>query len=245
MELTAVSRVSLSQSVFEQLRDRILSGQIAAGDALPSERTLCEQLGVNRAAVREALKRLQQLNLVAVNQGEATRVLDYRRSGGLELLVPMLFFGGGLRGDVARSLVQMRTVLGPDIARLAALERDDADIDDLRAALEHMRGLSSTDAVGLQRAHFELWRILVRTSRNVAYQLAFNTMERAWTGIQDAIAPALLDEVGHVQGYERLVVAVERGWHEAARKTAARLVERGATAMQRLIDAAEGAAEHV
>jgi DNA-binding FadR family transcriptional regulator len=240
MQVTTVERRSLSQSVFEQLRDRILSGEIEPGAALPSERLLCEQLGVNRAALREALKRLQQLHLVAVRQGEPTRVLDHTESGGLELLIPMLFQGGVLQGNVARSLVELRSVLGPDIARLAALHRTDEQLVQLRAARAKMQDLPRDDAVALQRAHLQIWRVLIRASHNVAYRMAFNTMERAWEGFQDAVAPALMDEVGYLTGYEQLVRAVERGWHEAARKAAAKLVERGANRMNLLIDAATG-----
>ena len=71
-----VERRSLSEAVFEQLRGGILTGELEAGSSLPAERELAVELGVNRSAVREALKRLQQLRLVAIRQGESTRVLD-------------------------------------------------------------------------------------------------------------------------------------------------------------------------
>ncbi len=50
--LKPVRRQSLSDAVFDQLRDRIVSGAMRAGDPLPAERALCEALGVNRGAVR-------------------------------------------------------------------------------------------------------------------------------------------------------------------------------------------------
>lgn len=77
--LKPVRRQSLSDAVFDQLRDRIVSGAMRAGDPLPAERALCEALGVNRGAVREALKRLAQARLVAVQHGGASRVLDFER----------------------------------------------------------------------------------------------------------------------------------------------------------------------
>ena len=52
-----VKKKSLATAVFEQLRDRILDGDIRPGDNLPSERILVERLQVNRGAVREGLKR--------------------------------------------------------------------------------------------------------------------------------------------------------------------------------------------
>lgn len=48
--LQPVARQSLPDAIFVQLRDRILSGALAPGEALPAERVLCEELGVNRGA---------------------------------------------------------------------------------------------------------------------------------------------------------------------------------------------------
>mgnify|MGYP002879610648 CR=1 FL=1 len=174
--IRAVTRRSLSEAVFQQLRDGILSGALAAGTALPSERALCERFGVNRAALREALKRLQQLRLVAIRQGESTRVLDFRETGGLELLVGLLLDGeGNVQWKAVRSFVEMRTALGPDIARLAALRRGEAELAALDEALAALEAEPADDVVALQRRSLALWRVLVRASDNLAYQLAFNT----------------------------------------------------------------------
>src|SRR5436309_9846597 len=86
MELRLVEKESLADKVFEQLTAEIVSGRSAPGSALPSERKLSETLGVNRHVVREALKRLEQVGLIRISQGGATKVLDFRRTGGLDLL---------------------------------------------------------------------------------------------------------------------------------------------------------------
>src|SRR5512138_3900841 len=85
-----LARRLLATEVFDQIKDRILRGEMTAGMTLPAERALAELLKVNRNAVREGLKRLEQAGLVAIHQGGATRVLDYRRTAGLELLGTML-----------------------------------------------------------------------------------------------------------------------------------------------------------
>lgn len=226
--LEPVERRSLSDAVFEQIRDRILEGALAPGARLPAERELSAQLGVNRNALREGLKRLQQLRLVSIHPGGSTRVLDFRRTGGLDLLVSLLFgAGGALRLDAARSLVELRTALGPDIAARAA-ERGGPEIAErLRLELDALVALPEDDAVGRQRRSMELWRVLVEASRNVAYQLAFNSMEQAWSSIQDLVAPALGEELRDRRGYEALVRAVEAGDAARARRAAERLVSKG------------------
>ena len=62
--LKPVARTKLSDQVFTQLRDKILSSEYPPGERLPSERELCASLDVNRSSVREALKRLEHARLI-------------------------------------------------------------------------------------------------------------------------------------------------------------------------------------
>lgn len=234
--LDPVTRRSLPDAVFERICGTIFDGQLAPGDRLPSERELAQQLGVNRNALREGLKRLEQLRLIAIHPGESTRVLDFRSSAGLDLLAALLFSGSAmLRIEAARSLVELRSALGPDIAARAALRSGPNDHAALARSLEELRAIPITNLVQRQRQSLELWRVLVVASDNLAYRLAFNTMEQAWTTIQDLVAPALRDELEDRAGYERLVRAVERGDASSARRAAQRLVGRGEASVLRLL----------
>ena len=236
MLLDPVTRRSLPDAVFERICGRIFEGQLAPGDRLPAERELALQLGVNRNALREALKRLEQLRLVAIHPGGSTRVLDFRRSSGLDLLAALLFSGSGtLRIEAARSLVELRTALGPDIAARAATRGGPAATDELEGALATLRALPTTDLVARQRQSLELWRVLVVASDNLAYRLAFNTMEQAWSTIQDLVAPALRDELEDQRGYDRMVRAVQRGDAASARRAATHLVGRGEAGLLKIL----------
>src|SRR5262249_61249765 len=112
--LTPVRKQSLSDAVFEQLRDQIVSGAMAPGSPLPAERVLCEALGVNRGSVREALKRLQQSRLVSVRHGGTSHVLDFRASGGLDLLGEVIVTAaGGVAPPRLRSPIRMGAAAAP------------------------------------------------------------------------------------------------------------------------------------
>src|SRR5437660_1516511 len=102
-----VPRASLPDHVFAELREAVISGEYVPGERLPPQRALAAEFGVNMASVREALKRLEQLRLVDVRHGDATRVLDWRHSGGLEALV----LGGGIDEPFARDLFEARRLL--------------------------------------------------------------------------------------------------------------------------------------
>lgn len=236
MDVTAVSRRSLSEAVFLQLRDRILSGEIKPGETLPSERVLCAQLEVNRAALREALRRLQQLRLVSVRQGGSTTVLDYWEHGGLELLVAMVSGPGGeLRPEVIRSFVEMRAALAPDIAGNAARRRSAEQLAELRASLERLAALDRDAVIERHDEHLHLWSLVVDASGNVAYRMMFNTLRRALEVAGDLVAAALAAETGHDAGYEALIDAIARRRQKAAQKAAADLVGRGTRAVLQIL----------
>jgi DNA-binding GntR family transcriptional regulator len=104
---TPVPRASLPDHVFAQLREALISGAYSPGERLPPQRALASEFGVNMASVREALKRLEQLRFVDVRHGDATRVLDWRHSGGLEVLVP----GARMDAELVRDLFEARRLL--------------------------------------------------------------------------------------------------------------------------------------
>lgn len=66
----------LADEVFDRLKAMIFSGEITAGDSLPSERELMIRFGVGRPAIREAMQALANLGLVAISHGERARVRE-------------------------------------------------------------------------------------------------------------------------------------------------------------------------
>lgn len=235
-----VARRSLSESVYLQLRDKIVRRELSAGSALPSERELSELLGVNRGAVREAIKRLQQADLVAVRQGGNHLVLDYLEGGGLELLPSLLLDPRGrISAGTVRAVMAMRSALAPDIAAAAA-ERGGAGLGkELHARLALMRGQES-DLAALQQHCFEFWRALVLAGGNVAFRLAFNSMNKTYRQVWDLLTRVMEAEFRDHAGLTRLARAVESGDAEGARAAGRRHVEIGRRALERALDAAAG-----
>jgi GntR family transcriptional regulator, transcriptional repressor for pyruvate dehydrogenase complex len=95
--LKPVERQNLSNQVFEQLRDTILSEEYSPGERLPSERELCDILKINRSSVREALKRLEEARLIRIRHGEGSVVQDFRNNAGFDLLRHLVMPGGRLK----------------------------------------------------------------------------------------------------------------------------------------------------
>lgn len=225
--LKPVRRQSLSDAVFDQLREQIVSGTMRAGEPLPAERALCETLGVNRGAVREALKRLAQARLVAVQHGGASRVLDFRAAAGLELLPDLLLTdAGGFDPTVVRSVVEMRSALAPDIARLAAL-RGGRDVARMLDGIVARMGAATGDLPALQAIAMEFWSTLVDATGNVAYRLAYNSLRDTYEKCMDLLTGVLADELADRQGYAAIATAVRDADATAAERLARELTRRG------------------
>jgi GntR family transcriptional repressor for pyruvate dehydrogenase complex len=178
----------------------ILSGAFAPGDPLPSERALSDELHVSRHAVREAIKRLLQAGLVEVAQGGHTRVRDWRRSGGLDVLAD-LARAGLSSADwerlrvLLRSAFEMRASIGADAARLAALRASDTQ----RASIRYLAARVVEDGQPeLQRIerYEALWEEVLEASENIAYRLAYNSLvaARAPGGLDPSVYRREFDE---------------------------------------------------
>lgn len=226
--LEPVARASLSDAVFNQLVGQILARRVEPGQPLPSERELCKALGVNRGALREALKRLAQAGLIEQRHGGATMVLDYRRSAGLDLLSRLLISPTG-EPDllVARSIMEMRAALAPDIARLCALRADAELRRMLHEIVQDMRAAGPDSLDRLQVLSLELWELLVTGADNIAYRLAFNTLRQTYEQIRGALVMALAGELRAIDECARLVAAIDARDGELAWQRAAAIVQHG------------------
>ncbi|MBP1711539.1 MAG: GntR domain protein, partial [Deltaproteobacteria bacterium] len=114
---------------FEEL---ILSGKIKIGQKLPSERELALQLGVSRPVVHEGLVELASRGLVSLKPRIGATVNDYRKEGSISLLASLIQYQKGkLEPELLESLLQLRMLLEPAYARLAAQNRTEEQAREL------------------------------------------------------------------------------------------------------------------
>ena len=235
MALEPVARQSLSESVYLQLQDKIVRGELAPESALPSERALSEALAVNRGAVREAIKRLQQAGLVAVRHGGNHTIRNFEEEAGLELLPSLLVDGRGrLDIEVLRSIMAMRSALAPEVAASAAEKGGEALAAKLETLLGRMRQ-AERDLVQLQALVFDFWKTLVAGSGNIAFRLAFNSMTKTYVQAWDAIRTTLEPELRDIGNLRAIAAAVRARDVQAARTAARRHIEIGRAAMDKAL----------
>ncbi|SNS91798.1 FadR/GntR family transcriptional regulator [Actinoplanes regularis] len=230
MSFEPAPRQSVSDHVFGQLRDAIVGGRYAADDVLPSERDLATTFAVNRHAVREALRRLQQLGLVKVSQGGATRVLDWRATAGLDLAMVLTMAGDVLPiATLARDVLEMRACIGADAARLCARRADGAARAAIARAVDEYAA-AVPDLARMRIADLAFWRRVIEGSSNITYLLAFNSLTAGTLAVGDVPAQQRTAELLDVGAHRKLSDLIAAGDAAGAERVARALLATETTA---------------
>ncbi|WP_370070289.1 FadR/GntR family transcriptional regulator [Mycobacterium sp. MAA66] len=228
MEIEPIARAAVSDAVFAHLVDEILSGRIEVDAALPSERELAPAFAVNRHAVREALKRLQQARLIRISHGGKTRVEDWRKTAGLDVLSTLASTGAVPAVQIARDIMVMRRSVAADAARLCARNATDSQLAAVAAAAVAYPPEWTDDSVA---ADLVFWTLVIDGGGNLAYRLALNTLVAAFADIgfdmiaQLGTAAELADRDAHIALAERLAARDGDGAHRLADELLGRVVE--------------------
>jgi GntR family transcriptional repressor for pyruvate dehydrogenase complex len=125
----------LYELIVQQVEESIHKGELKAGDQLPPERELADQFGVSRTAVREAVKALREKGLVEAYPGRGTFVTS-DTSNTIRLTLDRMIKAGQLEGTL--QLVEVREILEPEIAALAAARANDETLREMREAVSIM-----------------------------------------------------------------------------------------------------------
>ncbi|MCG8588392.1 MAG: GntR family transcriptional regulator [Proteobacteria bacterium] len=166
-----------ADGVFEQLRSRILSGALPAGSRLPNERELAEALAVNRGSVREALKRLEFLELIEVRHGQGSFVKELSGSSALQLIEDLVQDRRTVTTALLRQLLEFRRNLQVQMVELAAVRRTEDQLQRATELLEReaQSGRDPSVALALDLA---MNALLGEAAGNLPYQLIANLFSK-------------------------------------------------------------------
>ena len=163
-----------SDQVFAGLLEAILSGRYEPGEKLPTQRTLAAEAGVTMGTLREALQRLEQMGLIEVRHGDAMRVRDWRRHGGLDVIAHLALSSSGFDPAVLGDVLEARGLMLRELAALAARRRSAeqaARLDELAAAVSN-----APDAQAAQRLDFVFFTELAEAAENLVFVLIMNSI---------------------------------------------------------------------
>jgi DNA-binding FadR family transcriptional regulator len=234
-QLKPLRATSLKEIFIERFEELILSGELAIGEQLPSERELADQLGISRPVVHEGLVELANRGLVALRPRVGATVSDYRRQGSLSLLESLLGRGSG-RFDPAlqQSLLNLRRLVETDAALRAARHRSQEELRELEGLVaRELRAADSGDRVAIVALDFELHHRVALASGDPVYPMLLKSCEPAYKNLSGQFfrRPAVVPVVHGL--HRELVAAIAAGDGDAARWVMERLLDHGQTELER------------
>ncbi|NPV71041.1 MAG: FadR family transcriptional regulator [Firmicutes bacterium] len=163
MQLTRVDFTKKSTHVAEQLLAQIENGGLRVGDRLPSEQVICEEVGVSRTAVREALSALELAGVLERRPGDGTYVrfaapLAFARAAAMGTLE---------EGQGAYDAVEARLVVEPGLAEMAAERFTYDDVVKMKSALAGMEtAVQVGDVEGYLQSDYDFHEAIARACKN-------------------------------------------------------------------------------
>ncbi|MFG2192056.1 FadR/GntR family transcriptional regulator [Streptomyces sp. NPDC048639] len=212
--MTTLPRETIVDVLENRLREDIFSGRHPTGSYLPPERQLAEGYGVTRTTLKHAFGRLVQAGLLETRHGVGTRVRDFARLGGADLLPMLVRHSPDWLGEV----FEVRRAVGALIAERAAQKATPDQRIELADLL--MEIAAADDGDGVQLADVEVHRALARATGNRVYSLLSNTLFNAYLPVRSHLIGPFLDAALAHDRLAPVVKAVLKGDAPAARAAA-------------------------
>ncbi|GAA3986330.1 FadR family transcriptional regulator [Thermobifida alba] len=141
-----VERMTVTRRAVEQIKAMIADGTLRPGQRLPTERDLAAGMGLSRSSMREAIRVLTTLGVLEARHGAGVYVTELHPRG---LLEPFSVLAEVGRGPTLLEMLQVRRIVEPAAAALAAIRATDAQLAELAALLQedgHGCGAGQTEA---------------------------------------------------------------------------------------------------
>jgi GntR family transcriptional repressor for pyruvate dehydrogenase complex len=206
-----------SDGVVERLRSLILTGAYPPGSRLPNERELSGALGVNRASVREALKRLEFLELIEVRHGQGSFVCELAGSSALQLIEDLLRDRRTISAELLRQILEFRRHMTIHAGELAATNRARDTVERGRALIEREEREGSDPAAALE-IDVEMNALLGEATGNLVYQFLTNLFTRLLRQLGPLYYNERRDFARSLRTHRQLLAAIEAGSPADARR---------------------------
>ena len=141
-----IKRRRLHEDIIHQLHSLIRQGVLKDGDRLPPERDLAEQFKVSRSSVREAIRSLELQGLVVSKRGSGTFI----NTDNLESVLALVAASMDTGEDALRDIFEMRHLLEPPIAALAACRATPEEVQRMQEILDEQERQVERGGTGVE-----------------------------------------------------------------------------------------------
>jgi GntR family transcriptional repressor for pyruvate dehydrogenase complex len=238
VRLEKIERTSLSDAVTDSVISQIREGRYRAGDRLPTERELAEQLGVGRTSVREGLRFLEKLGILEIRQGTGTVVRSLSLGKVFEHLIPIQTIIDLPDRDV-RDIMHVRRILEAESARLAALHATGGQLERLEELLNGMAASLDVPRDYLEM-DLEFHVVVGQASSNPVLAQLINLIRDIYTRYFEIVLKDPEMNKTSLDFHRRLYAALRARDADAARQLILEHLSQAERDVLRLLDSAEG-----
>jgi GntR family transcriptional regulator, transcriptional repressor for pyruvate dehydrogenase complex len=203
--LHAIKKTRIHEEVFSQIHQLIREGRFKARDQLPSERELAETFKVSRTSVREALRALESRGLIVSRTGMGNFVADLPVDSLVGPLAKMLIDEKEALADV----FEMRKLIEPHIAALAAERATDRDIAQLKRIVAKQGEAVSRGETGVD-ADAELHLCISRATQNQALQKLVSGLMEILSRSREESLQTTERRNASIETHRKIVGAIEK-----------------------------------
>lgn len=227
--MARIENLNLSQRVTNELGKAIISGSYNTSTGLPTEAQLCEEYGISRTAVREAVKMLAAKGLISSRPRQGIRVESAANWNLYDTSVLRWLLDSSPSLHVLKEFLQMRMAVEPQAAALAARRGDNEAIGRINDAVKAMRKAVDDGEGSLHEADLAFHTAILSASGNrFFYQLREFIITALNVSIQHT-TPAKGNKKTIVEEHEKVYAAILAGEPERAKNMMAYLIDEAMT----------------
>lgn len=237
-KVVSIKRPRIHEQVIDVLLRDMVRGQYPVGSKLPTERAMAAEYGVNRNTVREALRYLENLELIAIRQGDGARVRDYRESGNLQTAKALMKVDDAMQQEVLSAVLEVRRMVCPGIAYVAALRRSEAHLVKLQ------RLAFDAPELSIMERDKQVHRLIGQASGNLIYVLNTNFYEEFFDYAEDLYFLDPRNARRSRRFHKEICAAIEKQNASDAREVMGEVLAYAETAIYAALAPKEGAGDN-
>lgn len=231
--MSEYTRRGVHGTTVEALGARILDGSLEPGETLDLQR-IGSELDVSMTALREAIKVLTAKGLLGARQRRGTFVRPRSEWNLLDTDVMRWRYASGNAGTLLQELLEVRAVVEPSAAALAAERRSDADVESLREAIEQMTEAHPEDPDAMITADVAFHKALLRATGNELFAQMAVFLDPALSLRDELVHSHDVDDP--VPSHAAVADAIDAGDTGAAREAMGALLAQSAADAATILD---------
>jgi GntR family transcriptional repressor for pyruvate dehydrogenase complex len=200
---------TLSQKIERKIEEAIRQKKLIPGTKLPSEKELCESFAVSRTALREALRRLSARGLIEIRKGSGMVVSEIKIEDAINSL--NLYYDLKFDTNLIAQIIEVRRLFEPEIARLAARNRNQ---DDLKILRDNISELEKCDPDNTQLEVDMINRFHMNLSKATGNPIVIISMEPIYS-----LLPRMRNLIyANIEGEKEYTLRLQKNILEAVEK---------------------------